>query len=143
MRPGKRFGLSEIEKHDIWSCGKAGQSLHEIGRVFDKPHSSIRCLLLPRGGIPPLARRRSRARREVHFYRGYGIERLEELTRSRGLAGTISCVLFALANVPSWGWAPIIFAGFAGIVLSLLYLWRRNLWVNTHFVVDGVGTLMA
>src|SRR3984957_9912533 len=59
MRPGKRFGLTAIEKSDIWSRWKAGQSLHEIGRVFDKPHSSIRCLLLPRGGIPPTARRRS------------------------------------------------------------------------------------
>jgi IS30 family transposase len=60
MRPGKRFGLSAIEKSDIWSRWKDGQSLHEIGRAFDKPHSSIRCLLLPRGGIPPAARRRSR-----------------------------------------------------------------------------------
>src|ERR1700678_1990877 len=60
MRPGKRFGLSAIEKRDIWKRWKAGQSLHEIGRAFDKPHSSIRCLLLPRGGIPPAARRRSR-----------------------------------------------------------------------------------
>ncbi len=60
MRPGKRFGLSAIEKRDIWRRWKAGQSLHEIGRAFDKPHSSIRCLLLPRGGIPPAGRRRSR-----------------------------------------------------------------------------------
>jgi len=60
MRAGKRFGLSAIEKRDIWSRWRAGQSLHEIGRTFDKPHSSIRCLLLPRGGIPPAARRRSR-----------------------------------------------------------------------------------
>jgi IS30 family transposase len=60
MRLGKRFGFSAIEKDKIWSCWKAGQSLHEIGRAFDKPHSSIRCLLLPRGGIPPAARRRSR-----------------------------------------------------------------------------------
>src|ERR1700681_4409074 len=60
MRPGKRFGLSAIEKSDIWCRWKAGQSLHEIGRAFDKPHTSIRCLLLPRGGIPPAARRRSR-----------------------------------------------------------------------------------
>jgi len=59
MRPGKRFGLSAIEKSEIWCRWKAGQSLHEIGRAFDKPHSSIRCLLLPRGGIPPAARRRS------------------------------------------------------------------------------------
>src|SRR5229473_3114660 len=60
MRPGKQFGLSAIEKSDIWCRWKAGQSLHEIGRAFDKPHSSIRCLLLPHGGIPPAARRRSR-----------------------------------------------------------------------------------
>src|SRR5208282_2274836 len=60
MRPGKRFGLSAIEKSDIWCRWKAGQSLHEIGRAFGKPHNSIRCLLLPRGGIPPAARRRSR-----------------------------------------------------------------------------------
>jgi len=60
MRPGKRFGLSAIEKCDVWRRWKAGQSLHEIGRVFDKPHTSIRHLLLPRGGIAPAARRRSR-----------------------------------------------------------------------------------
>ena len=60
MRPGKRFGLSAIEKCDVWSRWKAGQSLHEIGRAFDKPHSCIRSVLLPRGGIPPIARRRSR-----------------------------------------------------------------------------------
>src|SRR6202171_4812852 len=60
MRPGKRFGLSEIEKRDVWSRWKAGQPLHEIGRAFDKPHSCIRSVLLPRGGIPPGARRRSR-----------------------------------------------------------------------------------
>jgi IS30 family transposase len=60
MRLGKRFGFSAVEKSKIWSRWKAGESLHEIGRAFDKPHSSIRCLLLPRGGIPPATRRRSR-----------------------------------------------------------------------------------
>jgi IS30 family transposase len=60
MRLGKRFGFSAVEKSDIWRRWKAGQSLHEIGRAFDKPHTSIRCLLLPRGGIPPAARHRSR-----------------------------------------------------------------------------------
>jgi len=60
MRPGMRFGLSEVEKRDVWSRWKAGQTLHEIGRDYDKPHTSIRAVLLPRGGIPPIARRRSR-----------------------------------------------------------------------------------
>lgn len=49
-----------MEKGDVWSRWKAGQTLHEIGRAYDKPHSCIRAVLLPRGGIPPIARRRSR-----------------------------------------------------------------------------------
>jgi len=55
-----RFGLSAVEKRDVWSRYKAGQTLHEIGRAYGKPHNSIRAVLLPRGGIPPIARRRSR-----------------------------------------------------------------------------------
>src|SRR5262245_34157839 len=60
MRSGMRFGLSSIEKRDVWSRWKAGQTLHEIGRAYGKPHNSIRAVLLPRGGIPAVARRRSR-----------------------------------------------------------------------------------
>ena len=60
MTQRKRSRLSPTQKLDIWKRWKAGQSLHEIGRVFDKPHTSIRHFLLPRGGIAPAARRRSR-----------------------------------------------------------------------------------
>jgi len=80
MRLGKRFGLSGIEKCDVWRRWKAGQSLHEIGRVFDKPHTSIRHLLLPRGGIPPAARRRSRL----------ALTLAEREDISRGIASTSS-----------------------------------------------------
>ena len=59
MRKGKRSRLSLRQRIEIWSRWKSGQSLHEIGRAFGKPHSSIRCLLLPRGGIPPATRCRS------------------------------------------------------------------------------------
>jgi len=60
MSEGKRSRLSLTQRSEIWSRWKAGQSLPEIGRAFGKPHTSIRCLLLPRGGIPPAVRRRSR-----------------------------------------------------------------------------------
>jgi IS30 family transposase len=80
MKPGKRFGLSAIEKSDIWRRWKAGETLHEIGRAFDKPHSSIRCLLLPRGGIPPAIRRRSRL----------ALTRSEREDISRGIASRSS-----------------------------------------------------
>lgn len=59
FRPG-RLGLSAIDKREIWSRWKAGETLHEIGRAYGKCHNTIRAVLLPRGGIPPLARRRSR-----------------------------------------------------------------------------------
>src|ERR1700723_3565775 len=60
MTQRKRSRLSPTQETDVWKRWKAGQSLHEIGRAFDKPHTSIRCLLLPRGGIAPAVRRRSR-----------------------------------------------------------------------------------
>ena len=34
--------------------------MHAIGRAYGRPHPTIRKLLLPSGGIPPAARRRSR-----------------------------------------------------------------------------------
>ena len=56
----KRWRLSPAEKIDIWRRWKCGQSQHEIGRAFGRPHPTIRKILLPCGGIAPAARRRSR-----------------------------------------------------------------------------------
>ncbi len=58
--PGKRSKLSPAQKTEIWKRWKAGQSLHEIGRAFDKPHTTVHQFLLLSGGIRPAARRRSR-----------------------------------------------------------------------------------
>ena len=60
MTQRKRSRLSPTQEADVWKRWKAGQSLHAIGRVFGKPHTSIRHFLLPRGGIAPATRRRSR-----------------------------------------------------------------------------------
>ena len=51
--------LSATQRADMWSRWKAGQSLHEIGRVFGKDHVSIQFMLAQHGGIAPAARRRS------------------------------------------------------------------------------------
>jgi IS30 family transposase len=60
MTQRERSRLSPTQETEVWKRWKAGQSLHAIGRVFGKPHTSIRHLLLPHGGISPAARRRSR-----------------------------------------------------------------------------------
>ena len=48
-----------MQKADLWSRWKAGQSLHEIGRALGKDHVVIHFLLARHGGIAPAARRRS------------------------------------------------------------------------------------
>jgi IS30 family transposase len=48
-----------MQRTDMWSRWKAGQSLHEIGRAFGKNHVSIHFMLSQHGGIAPTARRRS------------------------------------------------------------------------------------
>src|SRR5450755_1144836 len=60
MTQRKRSRLSPTQEADVWKRWRAGQSLHAMGGVFGKPHTSIRHLLLPRGGIAPATRRRSR-----------------------------------------------------------------------------------
>jgi IS30 family transposase len=59
MAEGKRFGLSAMQKSEMWCRWKAGQSLHEIGRAFGKSHSSIRCVVSRHGGFVPAVRQRS------------------------------------------------------------------------------------
>src|SRR5262249_58851549 len=56
MSQQKRTRFSPAQITDVWRRWKAGQTQHEIGRAYGKPHPSIRCVLLPRGGIAPAAR---------------------------------------------------------------------------------------
>jgi IS30 family transposase len=59
MAQGKRAEVSAAQRADIWRRWKAGESLHEIGRVFGRTHTSIHLLLSHHGGIVPAVRRRS------------------------------------------------------------------------------------
>jgi hypothetical protein len=51
MTQGKYVELSVAQRADVWRRWKAGESLHRIGRAFDRPHTSIHCLLAHHGGI--------------------------------------------------------------------------------------------
>jgi membrane protease YdiL (CAAX protease family) len=82
---------------------------------------------------------------EEIFFRGFMIERLSELTRLRWLGGCLSLAAFTFAHLDRWGWAHLIVAGFGGAVLTLLYLWRRDLFANmvAHFLTDAIGFLLS
>lgn len=81
---------------------------------------------------------------EEVFYRGFAIERLTELTRSRRLAAAISLIAFTVAHLNGWGVAHLLVAACGGVVLTGLYLWRRDLVCNTiaHFTTDAIGFLL-
>ena len=59
MTQARRVRLSAMQRTDMWNRWNAGQSLHQIGRVFGKSHVSIHFMLSQHGGIVPAARRRS------------------------------------------------------------------------------------
>jgi membrane protease YdiL (CAAX protease family) len=82
---------------------------------------------------------------EEIYYRGFAIERLTEITGRRWLAALISLVAFTSAHLSYWGWAHLIVAAFGGVVLTGLYLIRRDLSASmiAHVVTDGVGFLLA
>ena len=58
MRPGERRGFTTAEKAELWERWKRGESLKSIGRVFNKPSSSIHFQIAPYGGICSPPRRR-------------------------------------------------------------------------------------
>src|SRR3972149_11085849 len=59
MTQARRVRLSALQRTEMWSRWRAGQSLHQIGRAFGKSHVSIHFMLSQHGGIVPAARRRS------------------------------------------------------------------------------------
>jgi membrane protease YdiL (CAAX protease family) len=81
---------------------------------------------------------------EEILFRAYPLERLVELTGSRFLAATISWAAFTVAHLRTWGAAYLIMAGFYGVILTLLYLWRRNLFSNiiAHWILDAAIYLL-
>jgi membrane protease YdiL (CAAX protease family) len=77
---------------------------------------------------------------EEILFRGYAIERLTELTGNRWVGAILPIIVFGAVHAPFWGIAHAIVAGLSGLWLTLLYLWRRNLWTNitAHALLDGL-----
>jgi membrane protease YdiL (CAAX protease family) len=79
---------------------------------------------------------------EELLYRGYAIERLITLTGRRWMAGAVSTIAFALAHVPAWGIGFALAADLPfGIVMTVVYLWRRELAANA--IAHGTGLVAA
>jgi uncharacterized protein len=80
---------------------------------------------------------------EELFFRGYAIERLEAIGCGRILSATIPLAIFAATH---WtGGVPNVIIAFAlGGVVTLFYLWRRDLVANMigHGLSDFLGLVL-
>ena len=59
MRQRPRIYYSESQKALMWERWKQGWTLHEIGKLFDRPHTSIHRILAETGGFRPPQRTRA------------------------------------------------------------------------------------
>jgi membrane protease YdiL (CAAX protease family) len=80
---------------------------------------------------------------EELFYRGYAIERLQSLGLNRYWAGGIPLLIFGFAHATN-GWANAIVAFTLGAILTIVYLWRRDLIANMicHFTIDFLSNVL-
>lgn len=68
---------------------------------------------------------------EETLYRGYLVERIQTITGRASIAAAVSIAVFTLAHVPMWGVGFAVAADLPfAIVMTLSYLWRRDLIAN-------------
>jgi membrane protease YdiL (CAAX protease family) len=82
---------------------------------------------------------------EEVLYRGYAFERLTTIWRSQWTAAVVTVALFILAHLPVIGFAHLPAVAVVSVLVTLLYLWRRDLILNmvAHATIDGIALLVV
>ncbi len=82
---------------------------------------------------------------EETLYRGYALERLASLFNNKWLAAAVTVALFTLAHISAVGLAHLLPVFIISVLITLLYLWRRDLVLNAvaHATIDGIGLLLV
>jgi len=93
MRRRPRTKYTETQKALMWERWKKGETLHQIARLFDRPHTSIRQVLAESGGFRPPERHDSKLTLTL-------AER-EEISRALVAGESIRAVAARLARAPS------------------------------------------
>ena len=88
-----RTYYTDSQKALMWERWKAGWTLHEIGHLFDRPHTSIQGILSRTGGIRPPDRRRSLA--------ALSLGEREEISRALVTGESIRSIAARLGRAPS------------------------------------------
>jgi len=88
-----RINYSEAQLKDVWDRWQRGETLNAIGRIFDRPSSSIFSLLAPTGGIRPKPRKRSRF--------ALTLSEREEISRGTAKGYSVRDIAHYLGRAPS------------------------------------------
>jgi len=93
MKYRKRIYYTEADKALMWDRWQRGDTLHEIARLFDRHHSSVRGILERSGGIRPPQRRRSS--------RSLTLAEREEISRGIAAGRSLRSIALRLGRAPS------------------------------------------
>ena len=93
MKRRPRIYYSDSQKALMWARWKEGWTLHEIGKLFDRAHSSIHRIIAETGGIRPPDRKRSRL--------ALVLAEREEISRGLVLGQSIRSIAARIGRAPS------------------------------------------
>src|ERR1700740_252541 len=93
MKRRPRIYYSDSQKALMWERWKQGWTLQEIGKLFDRPHTSIQQILAQTGGIRPADRRRAAT--------ALNLAEREEISRSIVAGESIRSIAARLGRAPS------------------------------------------
>jgi DNA-binding CsgD family transcriptional regulator len=91
MKQRPRIYYNETQKAMMWDRWRRGESLHEIARLFDRHHTSVRGILAETGGIRPPQRVRS----------GQSLSEREEIYRGLVASRSMRSIATLLGRAPS------------------------------------------
>jgi len=93
MKYRSRIYYSAEQKNLMWDRWQAGDSLHEIARLFDRGHSSVQGVFSETGGIRPRPRNRSPL--------ALTLAEREEISRGMVLDQSLRSIAASLGRAPS------------------------------------------
>jgi len=93
MNRRPRTYYTDSQRAMMWERWKAGWTLHQIGHLFDRPHTSIHNVLSRTGGIRPPERRRSKA--------ALSLSEREEISRALVAGETLRWIAARIGRAPS------------------------------------------
>src|SRR4051812_4337517 len=93
MRYRTRNYYTDSQKALMWERWKEGWTLHQIGQLFDRPHTSIQNILMKSGGIRPPERRRAAT--------ALTLAEREEISRAVVAGASVRSIAARLGRAPS------------------------------------------